>query len=289
MSQDLSGKVAIVTGAGSEKGIGAAIAFGFIRAGAKVAFVDLEPASLERNVDQARAIGGTGCAIGIVADVSDVTSVEHAVGRTLAGLGGLHVLVNNAGVLPSMLTPETAGDPLAVRTWEVPPEIWARVVAINFNGAYHFVRAATPHFLKQGWGRIIGITTSLDTMYTMGQPPYGPSKAAHEAMISVLAKELAGSGVTANVVTPGGLTNTNQVRVTTKAYGFSPADMLQPDAMAAPCVWLASAEADTFTDRRIVARFWDKALPLAARVANASAPAAWQQLGAQAKVPATRK
>ena len=123
-------------------------------------------------------------------------------------------------------------------------------------------------------------------MYMKGGVPYGPSKAAHEAIISVAAKELAGSGVTANVLTPGGLTNTNLVRLATQGLGLSPADMLQPDIMVDPCVWLSSNDSDGFTDQRLVARLWDEALPIVARVAFAAAPAAWQQLGAQAKAPA---
>jgi NAD(P)-dependent dehydrogenase (short-subunit alcohol dehydrogenase family) len=285
LSQDLSGKVVIVTGAGSEKGIGASIALGFIRAGAKVAFIDINKESLDRNVAEAQAIGGAACATAIVADVTNFDAVDRAVKQTIAELGGLHVLVNNAGILPSMLTLKQPGKSMSGRTWEVSPEVWERVVSVNLNGGFYFVRAATSHMLEQGWGRIIGITTSLDTMYNKGEPPYGPSKAAHEAMISTLAKELVGSGVTANAVTPGGLTNTNQVRVATQPYGFSPVDMLQPDAMAAPCVWLASSEADEFTDQRILARLWNEKMPLAARIANAASPAAWQQLGTQAKVP----
>lgn len=289
MGGSLSGKVAIVTGAGSERGIGASIAFGFVRAGARVAFVDLDQPSLARNVAQAEAIGGPGCAAAFIANVADADAAEGAVARAIAAWGGLDILVNNAGTVPKATLVDADGRGSSGRSWEIPPEEWHRVVSVNVNGPYHFTRAAVPHLLKQGWGRIIGVTTSLDTMYNPGGVPYGPSKAAHEAMISILARELAGTGVTANVVTPGGLTNTGQARRATEGYGFSPADMLDPDIMAAPCVWLGSAEADGFTDQRIVARSWDETLPLPARLANAAAPAAWQQLGAQAKVPAPRR
>lgn len=286
MGRDLSGKVAIVTGAGSEKGIGAAIALGLVRAGARVAFVDLDQPSLACNVDDARAIGGPNCAIAIVANVADADDADRTVAQAIAMLGGLHILVNNAGTVPRPLLVDEVGRTTSGRSWEIPPEEWHRVVAVNVNGPFHFTRAAMPHLLRQGWGRIIGVTTSLDTMYNPGGVPYGPSKAAHEAMIAILARELADTGVTANVVTPGGLTNTNQARRATEGYGFSPADMLSPDVMAPPCTWLASDEADGFTDRRIVARLWDEARPLADRIADAAAPTAWQQLGAQAKLPA---
>ena len=289
MNETLSGKIAIVTGAGSDRGIGAAIALGLVRAGAKVAFVDIHRGFLDRNVAQANAIGGAKCATSIVADVTDCEAVNHAVEQAISELGGLHILINNAGTVPKIVSVDPDGKSSSGRTWEVSPVEWQRVVSVNVNGPYNFVRAAVGHLLNQGWGRIIGVTTSLDTMYSPLAVPYGPTKAAHEAMVSVLAKELAGTGVTANVVTPGGLTNTNLVRVATKGHGFSQAEMLQPEVMAAPCIWLASGEADGFTDQRIVARLWDETLPTAARLAKAGAPAAWQQLGAQAKLPAASK
>ena len=63
--------------------------------------------------------------------------------------------------------------------------------------------------LAQGWGRIIGVTTSMDTMWRKGGTPYGPSKAGHEALVAAMAQELDGTGVTANVLVPGGATYTN--------------------------------------------------------------------------------
>ena len=70
-------------------------------------------------------------------------------------------------------------------------------------------RAAVIHMLDQGWGRIIGVTTSMDTMWRKGGAPYGPSKAGHEALVAIMAQELEGTGVTANVLVPGGATYTN--------------------------------------------------------------------------------
>lgn len=277
--------MALVTGAGSKGGIGAAIALGFVREGAKVAFVDLDKASLDHNVQLATEVAGPGCAMAIVADASEWQQAEQAVKCTITELGGLHILVNNAGTVPRIISTDSAGRSSSGKSWEVSPEEWDRVVRVNVNGPYHFFRAAARHLLEQKWGRVIGITTSLDTMYNKGGVPYGPTKAAHEAMISIFSQELEETGVTANVVTPGGLTNTNQARLATRGYGFSPHAMLQPDIMAAPCIWLATQEADNFTNQRIVARYWDDSLPIEMRLSQAAAPAAWQQLGAQAKLP----
>jgi NAD(P)-dependent dehydrogenase (short-subunit alcohol dehydrogenase family) len=133
--------------------------------------------------------------------------------------------------------------------------------------------AAASHMRQRGWGRIIGVTTSLDTM--LAAMPYGPSKAAHEAFVAVLAKELEGTGVTANVVVPGAAVDTHM----TRGMGFDTTAMLQPEVMQAPVVWLASDQSDGFNGRRIIARQWDESLPIDKRLEACSAPAAWPQLG----------
>ena len=157
-----------------------------------------------------------------------------------------------------------------------------RVVAVNLSGAFYMARAAVGHMMAQRWGRIVGVTTSVDTMYRKGVAPYGPSKAAHEALLAIMAQELEGSGVTANVLVPGGPTNTNFFAGRSAA---EQAALIQPDVMQAPAVWLASDESADCNGRRIIAYHWDERLPLAERLAKASAPAAWPQLGKQAIVP----
>ena len=91
----LAGKVAIVTGAGSPIGLGRAVTLAFVRAGARVAMLDVDEDWLEQTANEARAIGGDDCVLTQVCDVSDPDSAEEAVRGTIAGLGGLHVLVNN--------------------------------------------------------------------------------------------------------------------------------------------------------------------------------------------------
>ena len=96
----LRGKVAIVTGAGSPIGIGHAITLGLIRAGARVAMLDINQAWLEQSTHEMRAVGGADCVLPIVADITDPDAVAQAVRRTITELGGLHILVNNAGTNP---------------------------------------------------------------------------------------------------------------------------------------------------------------------------------------------
>jgi NAD(P)-dependent dehydrogenase (short-subunit alcohol dehydrogenase family) len=276
--QDLRGRVAIVTGAGSPAGTGHAMALGLVKAGARVALLDLRAEWLEESVAHVRAVGGAECALGIVADVTDAGAVQRAVDRTLAELGGLHILVNNAGT-----NPRAAGFEIASkRFWDIPVAAWDRVVAVNGTGPFYLARAAAPHLRKQGWGRIVGVTTSVDTMFGKGRVPYGPSKAAHEALIASMAEDLEGSGVTANVLVPGGPTNTNFFSDKTPAQR---AALIQPEVMQAPLVWLASDASKDWNGRRIIASRWDQSLPIEERLAAASAPAAWPQLGKQAVRP----
>jgi NAD(P)-dependent dehydrogenase (short-subunit alcohol dehydrogenase family) len=274
----LRGKVAIVTGAGSPIGTGHAMAVALVRAGARVALLDLNPEWLAQSLRQIEEIGGSGCAVAIATDVSDAAAVKQAVGRTLAELGGLHVLINNAGT-----TPRAGGFTTGSRNfWEVPVAAWDRVIAVNFSGAFYMAREVAGHLLAQASGRIIGVTTSMDTMYRKRASPYGPSKAGHEALVAVMAQELDGTGVTANVLVPGGPTNTNFFAADANV---DRATLIQPEVMQAPAVWLASDASQACNGRRIIAYHWDQRLPLEERLARASAPAAWPQLGQQAIVP----
>ena len=199
----MEGKVALVTGAGSPIGLGRNMAEALVQAGARVALMDVNRDWLEESANDLREIGGDDRVLTIDRDVSAPEDAEEAVGSTIAGLGGLHILVNNAGT-----NAHKWGAP-GPNFWDITPEIWTKVMSINLNGPFFMARAAVSHLRAQGWGRIIGVTTSMDTMIRQSGTPYGPSKAGHEALIAAMAGELEGSGVTANVLVPGGRTNTN--------------------------------------------------------------------------------
>ena len=275
---DLGGRVAIITGAGSPAGTGHAMAAALVRSGARVAILDIQAEWLEESVGRLREIGGADSALGVVADVTDPEAVEGAVQRTIAELGGLHVLVNNAGT-----NPRAAGFDVGSRHfWDIPAAAFDRVVAVNFSGPFYTSRAVIDHFRKQDWGRIIGVTTSVDTMFGRRRVPYGPSKAGHEALVATMAEELEGTGVTANVLVPGGPTNTNFFAGKSVE---ARAKLIQPEVMQAPALWLASDASAGFNGRRIIACSWDADLPIEERLARASAPAAWPQLGKQSVLP----
>ena len=275
----LQGKVAIVTGAGSPIGMGRAMTVALVGAGARVAMMDINETWLEQTANDVRETGGDDCVLTVVADISSPDDAEKAVGWTVAELGGVHILVNNAGTNPRVL-----GMGPAARTnfWETSPEAWSKVVAINFSGQFFMARAVVTHMLAQQWGRIIGVTTSLDTMYRQMGSPYGPAKAGHEALIATMAGELEGTGVTANVLVPGGPTNTNLIA---RDKPYDRGDLIQPEAMQAPVVWLASDQSKEVNGRRFIAYYWDEDLPIEQRLEKAGAPAAWPQLGQQMVSP----
>ncbi len=267
--QPLEGKVAIVTGAGSDIGLGRAMTLALVRAGARVAMMDVDREGLEVNAAEARKFAGSGAVLPIVGDVSKPEDAERAVQTAVAELGGLHILVNNAGI-----NPRVDADSSGLIFSNIPPDAWVKTISVNVNGPFFMARAAARHLVAQGWGRIIGVTTSLDTM--IRGAPYGPSKAAHEALMAVIAREVEGTGVTANVLIPGGAASTNMVPDRDRP------GLLPPEVMQAPVVWLASPASDGINGRRLIAQFWDEELPIEERLAKAAAPAAWPQLGRQA-------
>ena len=260
----LAGRVAIVTGAAN--GMGRVMARALAAAGAKVEGVDLDAAGLDR-------LGGeptlTGKLLTVAADVSKTDDCRRAVAQAAETLGAPDILVNCAGI--SMST--AAGHRQArIKFLEADPEAWRRIFAINCIGAFLMARFAAEPMVQRGWGRIINVTTSFDTMLAAGLSAYGASKAALEAGSVSFAKDLEGTGVTVNILVPGGPTDTP---------GFFPPGkprppvLLDPEIMGVPVVWLASPQSDGITGFRFIARDWDRRLPAAVA---ARAPAAWPAL-----------
>jgi len=276
-ARDLDGRVALVTGAASPIGMGNVVCRALVARGARVAMVDVSAEWLPEGIRRVEEAGGAGCAVGIVADVSDPAAATRAVERTIAEFGGLHVLVNNAGT-----TPRASGyTDRSCNAWELPLAAWDRVISVNLNGAFYMVRAAVPHMLAQGFGRVVGVTTSLSTMFLARATPYGPSKAGHEALVAALARELAGTGVTANVLVPGGRTDTHFFASRSEQ---DRASLLPPEIMGPPAAWLASDDSATANGLRVIASRWDESLSIEQRLERATSPAAWPT--AEATTPA---
>jgi len=277
MPLPLEGKVVIVTGAG--RGLGRVMTLGLLAAGARVAAIERDAEALDETGHAAEASGAVDRMLGIVADITLDDSGAKIVRATIERFGRLDVLVNNAGInMTAFRRPDVK---YATKFWEVTAEEFRRIMEVNAIAPFLMTRAALPPMLKQRWGRIINVTTSLDTMYRGGIQPYGGSKAANEAHLLAFAQELEGSGVTANVLVPGGAADT---RMVSPAQEPDRSKLIPPEVMIAPLIWLCSSDSGEVTGQRFIAAYWDKQLPPAEAAKKAGAPAAWQQLGRQAIV-----
>lgn len=272
-------KAVLLTGAAG--GLGAAMAEALAGDGHRLALVDRDEERLQALTDRLWQQYGEGVLLPLALDLADEEACAEAVGRAAEHFGRLDMLVNNAGIGMSTLRPDYHLRPLAALS-EVSVEDWRRFVAVHATAPFAFMRAAAPFMQERGWGRIVNVTTSLSTMLRPQFFPYGASKAALEAMSSQFAGELEGTGITVNVLTPGGPTDTPMV---TEESAPDRGALLSPAVMAPPIRFLASEISDGFTGRRIVAALWDKRIAPADSAMNAGGPIGWPGTGPAAIWP----
>ena len=244
---DLGGTRALVTGATS--GLGLAMARALADAGARVAVTSR---SAERAHHAAAGLGPG--AVGLALDARDQAAVAAGVGDLWERLGGIDLLVNNAGIGMRTVNPRFLSDPQPF--WMVSPDGFHDVLETKVTGCFLMARAVVPLMLEQGAGRIVTISMNETTMVRRGFVPYGPSGAAVEALSRVMAADLADSPVTVNLLLPGGATDTGMIP------DDMPADarerLLDPAIMGPPIVWLASPAAAGVHDQRIVATEFER-------------------------------
>jgi NAD(P)-dependent dehydrogenase (short-subunit alcohol dehydrogenase family) len=271
-------RVAIVTGAAG--GIGREMVRGLLAAGIRVAGVDRDHGPLEALATIAREQGKAAELATIRTDLTQDTAIAEIVSATRARFGPADILVNNAGIGPGAIRPDSWQRPL--KFWEITADQWRPFVAVHATAPFMLANAVVQDMMRHGWGRIVNVTTSLGTMLNAGSPTYGPSKAALEALSAIMAKDLDGTGVTVNVLVPGGVTNTPMI---SDAAGYDRTKLIQPEVMVPPLLWLVSDAAGKVTGRRFLAIHWDPALAPEQAAEKAGAPVAWTSIATMPITP----
>ncbi|CAM5539025.1 2-deoxy-D-gluconate 3-dehydrogenase OS=Sphingobium scionense OX=1404341 GN=GGQ90_004422 PE=3 SV=1 [Sphingobium scionense] len=188
---DLGGRRAIVTGANT--GIGQAIALSLAAAGADIAAVGRTPA--EETVEKVRALGRK--AEIVSADLSSIEPVQRVVDETIAKLGGLDILINNAGIIRR------------ADSVDFTEEDWDAVIDTNLKSTFFLAQAAGRHMLRQGSGKIVNIASLLSFQGGIRVPSYTASKSGVAGLTKLLANEWAAKGVNVNAIAPGYIATNN--------------------------------------------------------------------------------
>ncbi|HEY3528974.1 MAG TPA: 3-oxoacyl-ACP reductase FabG [Nocardioides sp.] len=241
------GRIAVVTGAA--RGIGLGIATRFADEGASVAVLDLD----EGQASEAAAGLASGDGrrhLGIGCDVSDSDSARSAIERVAAGLGTVHILVNNAGVTRDNLLFKMSDDD------------WDAVIGVHLRGAFLMTRAAQKHFVEQKYGKIVCLS-SVSALGNRGQANYATAKMGLQGFVRTLGIELGPFGVNANAIAPGFIA-TDMTDATAARVGMPVAEFRQaaadrnpvrrvgyPEDIAAAAAFLCSDEASYITGQTL--------------------------------------
>ena len=228
---DLSGRRAVVTG--GARGIGRAIAERFLASGARVSLWDVDAAVLAAAARELAPGGGVHTVPG---DVANVAQVEQAAAATRNELGGIDILVANAGI---------AGPNF--KTWEYPPDDWRRVIEVDLLSVFYCCRAVIPTMLEQRYGRIVTIASVAGKEGNPNASAYSAAKAGVIALTKSLGKELATENIAVNCITPAAaktriFDQMSQTHVEWMLSKIPRGRFLEVAELASMAAWLASEE-----------------------------------------------
>jgi NAD(P)-dependent dehydrogenase (short-subunit alcohol dehydrogenase family) len=269
-------RVAIVTG--GLRGLGRAMALGLAREGHSVlaiGHIDADVAEIEAATAGANFSGHV---LPLVADLRQPAECDRVMATAQQRFGTPQILVNNAGLTFTTIDPARFRRAEPQKFWQVPDDIVQAVMETNYIAADQMARRVAPRMVEEGWGRIVNVTTKLDTMNRPHTSPYGASKAALEMATEVWAKEVGDTGLTINIVNPGAGANTPGMAEEMRAMshdGRTPR-LVEPEEMVPPLLYVVSRDADTVNGWRFDANLWDTALPPAEAARRAGRPAGFE-------------
>lgn len=272
----MEARVAMVTG--GLRGLGRAMAFGLAREGHRVLAVGHIEADVAEVSAAAAQAGLAERLAPVAADLRQPAECDRVAAAARERFGAPDILVNNAGLTFTTIDPARFRRPQPQKFWQVPDGIVEAVIRTNYLAADQMARRLAPAMVERGWGRIVNVTTKLDTMNRAHTSPYGASKAALEMATEVWAKEVEGTGLTINIVNPGAGANTpgmaEEMRRMSRE-GKAPR-LVEPDEMVPPLLYVVSREADGVNGFRFDANLWDAALPPAEAARRAGRPAGFE-------------
>jgi 2-dehydro-3-deoxy-L-rhamnonate dehydrogenase (NAD+) len=228
---DLAGRCAVITGAA--RGIGFACARRFLQSGATVTVWDKDLDALAPAINKLEPFGKAHAAH---VDVTDAAAVAAGAHSAVERMGAIDILINNAGITgPNKVT------------WDYTPEEWRQVIEVDLTSAYLCARAVVPEMLKRQYGRIVNIASIAGKEGNPNAPAYSAAKAGLIGLTKSLGKELAGSGILVNCVTPAAAQTDLFAQMTQAHIDYMRSKIpmnrfVEPDEIAALVAWLASAD-----------------------------------------------
>jgi NAD(P)-dependent dehydrogenase (short-subunit alcohol dehydrogenase family) len=264
--------VAIVTG--GSRGLDRAMTLGLAKEGYAVVAVGHIAADVAQFASEIADTPLTERVVPMVADLRHPAECHRVMSLARQQFGAVHILINNAGLTFTHIWPDLYRRPSPPQFWEATDEIVQTVINTNYVAADQMARRVAPHMVRQAWGRIVNVTTKLDTMNRSTSGIYGASKAALEMATEIWAKGRTATGLTINIVNPGAGADTpgmaKEIRDASREGHIAP--LLKPTQMLPPLLWVLSADANNVNGYRFDANLWDSRLPPPEAVQRAGRP-----------------
>ena len=273
---NMSAHTAIVTG--GLRGLGKAMTIGLARDGYFVLAVGHIVNDIERMRAELNDTPPAEHIAPLAADLRVPAECDRVVKTAVEYFGAVDILINNAGLTFTYIWPDLYRRATPPKFWEATDETTQNVMNTNYIAADQMARRVAPHMVERGWGRIVNVTTKLDTMNRATSSIYGASKAALEMATQIWAGNVLGTGVTVNIVNPGRGANTPGIADEMKSASSAGRidRLVEPEQMVPPVLWVISRAADKVNGYRFDADSWDPSLPPAEAARRAGRLAGFQ-------------